>query len=406
VLVIVAVAIVIAYFLLRPQNESFTLRNYNTAVVEVRTIHDDLQLGGTVRVRSEAAVKAPAPGILESLAVDVGDWVTPGQIIADLDAEALGENLETQKQNLVQSTRVHQTLLLNREQANLNSSQVRRQLVASGENADEDLAEARELHGAGTITASALTDAEDVAEDARIALVDHDAGAVIAEQLHELSRQGSEDDLEAIGETITDLEQQIQETLVTAPIAGRVIWAVDEITVVGEPMAEGTTIVQIADTRDPFVQTAIEEQYVPDLVLGQQAIVTVGGEDFVGFVERIGLLAQAPPEGGIPTVDLDISVEAENIEVLPGSTALAELIVGELQDAVVLPRGPYLVTGNRAYLYVVDGATAIRTPVTYGAVTEQYVQIIAGVSAGDVVITSSYQNYIDFENIELEIDDD
>ena len=77
-----------------------------------------------------------------------------------------------------------------------------------------------------------------------------------------------------------------------------------------------------------------------------------------------------------------------------------------LPDVLVLPRGPYLVTGNRTYLYLVEGAAAVRTPVTYGAVTEQYVQIISGVTVGDEIITSSYQNYIDFESIDLEAGND
>ena len=273
-------------------------------------------------------------------------------------------------------------MLLTWEQAELNSAQVRRALEAELENA------------------------EDVAESAGTALGDHDAGAAIAEQLQELQRQGSEDNLESIGEAITDLAEQLTETQIAAPIAGRVIWTVDTVTSIGEPIGQDVPILQIADTRDPFVQTVIEEQYVPDMVLGQPVVVMVGGEDFVGFIERIGLLAVTHPEGGIPTVELDISVEAEEIEVLPGSTALAELIVGELPDAVVLPGGPYLVTGNRACLYMVEGATAIRTPVTYGAVTERYVQIISGVSAGDEVITSSYQNYIDFASMDLEVVDD
>lgn len=186
-----------------------------------------------------------------------------------------------------------------------------------------------------TITASALQNADDVDGNARIALLDHDAGAAISERLHELQREGSEDNLESIRDEIADVEEQLEETRVTAPIRGRVIWTIDTVTSIGEPIAQDAAILRIADTRDPFVQTAIEEQYVPDLVLGQPVVVTVGGEDFVGFIERIGLLAVTPPEGGIPTVDLDISVEAENIEVLPGSTAFAELIVGELPDAVV-----------------------------------------------------------------------
>jgi HlyD family secretion protein len=184
------------------------------------------------------------------------------------------------------------------------------------------------------------------------------------------------------------------------------VWTIDIITAVGEPIAQDTPIMQIADTRDPFVETVIEEQYISDIALGQEAAVTISGQEFTGFIERIGLLATTPADGGAPTVDLDLSVAAENIEVIPGSTALAELVVGVVPDALVLPRGPFLSTGNHLYLYRIDGTTAVRTQVTFGAVTEQYVEIVSGVSAGDEIITSSYQNYIDFESIDLGGDHD
>jgi HlyD family secretion protein len=406
VFVVIAVAIAIAYLLIRPENEGYSLRDYSTAAVEVRTIQDDLQLGGTVRVRTLATIKAPVSGILDSLAVDVGDWVTPGQRVAVLDAEGLHDAYEAQERNLVQSTRGHESMLLSREQAKLNSAQARRQLAADLEEAKEALVDAQELRKLGTVTSTALQDAESLVKGVQNALDDHDANADIAEKLHELARQNSEDNLEVIRADIADLEEQLEETEITPAIEGRVVWTIDIITAVGEPIAQDTPIMQIADTRDPFVETVIEEQYISDIALGQEAAVTISGQEFTGFIERIGLLATTPADGGAPTVDLDLSVAAENIEVIPGSTALAELVVGVVPDALVLPRGPFLSTGNHLYLYRIDGTTAVRTQVTFGAVTEQYVEIVSGVSAGDEIITSSYQNYIDFESIDLGGDHD
>ena len=130
-------------------------------------------------------------------------------------------------------------------------------------------------------------------------------------------------------------------------------------------------------------------------------MVTISGQTFTGSIERIGLLASIPSDGGPPRVDLDLSVEVEDFDALPGGTALAELIVGVVPDALVLPRGPFLSTGNHLYLYKIDCTTAVRTQAMFGAVTEQYVEIISGVFEGDEIITSSYQNYIDFESVNL-----
>jgi HlyD family secretion protein len=401
IFVIIAVAIAAAYFLLRPKDESYTLRDYSTAVVEVRTIQDDLQLGGTVRARTEATVRAPVSGILESLAVDVGDWVTPGQIVAVLDAETLQDSYKAQQRYLVQSTRVHESMLLAREQAKLISGRAREDIEAVLEETKSNLADAQELKKLGTITSAALKDAEDLVEAAQEALEDHDEDADIAEKFHQIEKLNSDDNLEAIREDIADLEEQLEETTITSSMEGRVVWTIDTITAVGNKIAENAAIMQVADTRDPFVETVIEEQYISDIALGQEVMITISGREFPGSIERIGLLAVTPSDGGPPEVDLDLSVEVENFEALPGGTALAELVVGVVPDALVLPRGPFLSTGNHLYLYKIYGSTAVRTQATFGAVTEQYVEIISGVSAGDKIITSSYQNYIDFESIDL-----
>ena len=401
VFVIIAVAVAAAYFLLRPEDESFTLRDYTTAVVEVRTIQDDLQLGGTVRARTEATVRAPVTGILDSVLVDVGDWVTPGQVVAVLDAEDLQDAYETQKQNLVQSTRAYESMLLSREQAMLLSSRARENLEAVLADVGENLADAKELYKLGSITQAALKNAENQLANAEGALEDHDEDEDIAARFHELNRADAEDTVAQIGEIIADLEEQLADTNIVTGTEGRVVWTIDTISAVGNKINENDPIIQVADTRDPFVETVIEEQYVSDIAEGQEVIITISGQSFPGAIERIGLLAALPSDGGPPQVDLDLSVDVENFEALPGGTAIAELIVGVVPDALVLPRGPYLSTGNHLYLYKIEGSSAVRTQATFGAVTEQYVEIISGVSAGDEVITSGYQNYIDFEEIEL-----
>ena len=401
VFVIIGVAIGAAYLLLRPRNESYTLRDYATALVTVRTIQDDLQLGGTVRARTEATIRAPVSGILESLAVDVGAWVTPGQVVATLDAEDLQEAYAALQQNLIQSSRAHESLLLNHEQARILSGRVKEDRQAALQEAKDNLADARELHKLGTITTSALEDAQETVAAAEEALKEHDEDESIAEKFRRINRLNSEDNLAALDKSIADIRQQLQETTITAPMEGRVVWTIDTITAVGSKINADVPIMQLADTRDPFVETVIEEQYVSDIALGQEVVVTISGQDFPGSIERIGLLAVIPSGGGPPEVELDLSVEVEDFEALPGGTALAELIVGVVPDALVLPRGPFLSTGNHLYLYKVEGSTAVRTQATFGAVTEQYVQIVSGVSAGDEIVTSSYQNYIDFASIDL-----
>jgi HlyD family secretion protein len=398
---VIAAAVGVSYFLLRPQADTFTLRDYTAKVVEIRTIQDYIQLGATVRARTEVTLRAPAAGILASINVDVGDWVKPGQVVAILDSENLHEALQEARSSLAQSSRNHANLLLTREQAVLIGSRQRANLVEILEQELTDLRDAEQLHKLGTITLGALENAKNGVESARKSLIEHDEDSDIATRFYELSRQGSDDSLATIRNIIVDLEQQVAETRMTASIKGQVVWTIDIIESVGGKVNENTPILQLADTRDPFIETVIEEQYASEISIGQEVAATIMGRRFPGYIERIGLLAVTSASGGAPQVDLDIRVEVSDIEVIPGSTALVEIIVGVVPDAFVLPRGPFLSTGNNLYLYKIAGLTAIRTRATFGAITEQYVEVASGVTVGDEIIISSYQNYIDFKSIIL-----
>ena len=401
IIMVISGAIVVSYFLLRPEPDTYQIRDYASAVVEVRDILDDIQLGGTVRARTEATIRAPVTGILESVEVDVGDWVSPGEIVAVLGSDDLQNSYESLQADLAQSERAFENLLLSREHAILIGRRQRAQLLAILEQATNDRDDALELFRLGTITTGTRQNAEVAASDAEKALFEHDEDEEIAGRFHEIAKRGAEDNLDIIRSAIVDVERQIVDTRISAAIEGQIVWTIDTIEAVGEKINESAPILRIADTRDPFIETSIEEQYVNDIATGQEVVTMIMGREFTGFVERIGLLAETPITGGAPEVELDIGVDAVEIEVIPGSTALVEIIVGEVSDALVLPRGPYLSTGNNMYLYKIDGQAAVRTGAAFGAITEQYVEVISGVSEGDEIITSSYQNYIDFENIVL-----
>lgn len=401
VLVVTATAVIVTAMIVLRQDGTYRLANYQASPVTRRTIVDGIQLGGTVRVRSESVVRAPTPGLLSAVLVGVGDGVAAGQVVARIDAKQLAEAVAQTEQQLASAERALQSLGLAWSQQLLSARQQRAALAAVVGDAEDALIVAEALFAAGSVSAAALADARGALGAASLAVTNHDESRGTAARLHELDVAGQEATILQLRTQLADLREQYAATDVRSPIAGRVIWTVDTVTTIGEPLAELAEIVRVADTRDPFVESSVEEQYVADLEIGQPVELTIGERSYPGTVERIGLLAQAPPEGGVPKVDLDIAVEAGGDEVLPGSTALASLVIGEVPDALVLPRGPFLVTGNRSYLYVVQDGTARRTTATFGAVTPEYVEVTSGVAEGAIVITSSYQDYVDLETIVL-----
>ncbi len=401
VLVVISAAIAGGYFLLRPRDRQYILRDYNSAEVRVKTIRDTLELSGTVHAVSQTTIRAPETGILDRLLVAEGDIVASGQIVALLNAENLLESIKAGESQLVQSTRAYKSFMLYHDQHLLNAERQRKDLAEAIDEADENLKEAEELFELGTVTQTDLENSRKSADNALEALNNHDVDEEIALKLHELSKQEHVEGLNVIRNNIADFNERLDDTEITSSIAGRIVWIIDEDTAVGEEIQENDPIMLTADIKSPEIRTEIEEQYIDMITEGQEVLVTISGLQVPGEIDRIGLQAAPPPGGGTPVVQLTINTDSGNAEILPGTSAIVLLILGEIPDANVLPRGPYLTTGNRRYLYKIDEDSAQRIDITVGTITETHVEILTGVSAGDKIITSSYQNFIDYQAVKL-----
>ena len=76
--------------------------------------------------------------------------------------------------------------------------------------------------------------------------------------------------------------------------------------------------------------------------------------------------------------------------------------MGLIENAFVLPRGPYLSSGNYSSVYVVqpDG-TAKKQTASFGITDGNFIQVLSGLESGDRVITSAYQEFIHLPTISL-----
>ncbi|NRB81389.1 MAG: hypothetical protein HRU38_22450, partial [Saccharospirillaceae bacterium] len=94
------------------------------------------------------------------------------------------------------------------------------------------------------------------------------------------------------------------------------------------------------------------------------------------------------------TVSVVVKPVENSGEFLLGSTAIGEFSLGIQKDVLTLPRGAYLTTGSQRYVYVINDGQAVKTAVSFGDIQNNTVQILSGLTQGDEVIVSGYQNFI------------
>lgn len=366
VLSIVGVAaITIALILLLGSGDgTHLLALYNTAVVEERDLQDRRTVSGEVDVLVKQELKAPGEGRFGDLRVDEGDQVTRGDVLAVIESPALEDRLEEVTQELQQKERAL-------------AERIR----------DHELYMDQTVDGDSGLSAAQRRMLETVRMEADL--------------LFAVERDQQETEIAELRAEQTSLRRQIAALRVVAPFTGRVIAVSRQATQVGTPVTAETAILTIADTSQPIVQLSVPAAYAAELTVGDTIEMSVGASPAVGRVDWVGAIpaSDAPTESG--PVPIEVTIAQADEPIVPGTVATAEIVLDEVEGALALPRGPFRTTGNGRYVYVVRDGRGYRTEVTYGVEYDGYIQLTSGVSAGDVVITSGYQDILQYEEVRL-----
>ena len=194
-----------------------------------------------------------------------------------------------------------------------------------------------------------------------------------------------------------ELIKQNQENLtIRAPITGLLSSLIAEV---GESKPGGERLGQI-DVEDEFkVRAAIDEHYIARIRTGQ-----AGSFDFAGGTYDL-VIDRVYPE----VIEGQFEADMVFPEGMPdglrrGQTLQVRIALGELADAMQVPRGGfYQKTGGR-WIYVLDptGEFAVQRQIRLGRQNSQYFEVLEGLEEGETVITSMYDNFGDMERLVLQ----
>jgi membrane fusion protein, copper/silver efflux system len=169
-----------------------------------------------------------------------------------------------------------------------------------------------------------------------------------------------------------------------APVTGVVI---DKVVTQGQRVMAGDPVLRIADLSKVWVEGDVFERDLPSVRVGQLAS--------VDFQARPGEARSSRISFVYPTLDRTtrtarVRVELPNpgLVLKPGMYATLRF-TPTADTALTVPRSAVLVTGERALAFLKrsDGAYEPR-PVVLGRTTEDRVEILRGLEAGDSVVAS------------------
>jgi HlyD family secretion protein len=86
-----------------------------------------------------------------------------------------------------------------------------------------------------------------------------------------------------------------------------------------------------------------------------------------------------------------------------GQTLQIRLALSDQTQAVLLPRGGFYQQTGGNWIYKVNesGGSAVKVDIRLGRQNPEYYEVLEGLNVGDKVVTSSYENYGDKDELRI-----
>ncbi len=184
---------------------------------------------------------------------------------------------------------------------------------------------------------------------------------------------------------------QLEKCTINAPKDGLVIYANerrdrDNEIKNGAKVNEGAVILRLPDLTQMRVDVEVHEASVDKIAIGMPARIRVQDREFTGVVSAVANRPQTNWMSSAKKYVVKVRIDGEPEDLRPGFTAEVAIRVANLDDVVTVPVAAVVEQGGKHFCGVRDGDAVRRRPVSLGQGNDKFVEITAGLSAGEVVV--------------------
>lgn len=202
--------------------------------------------------------------------------------------------------------------------------------------------------------------------------------------------------LKAKQRALKQAESELKKTVLQAPFDGLLIhyesYQNGELRTVreGDTVIINKPILYLPDISSLIVKGKIREIDLHRVTVGQSAIITVEAYpdiNFQGKLSFIGALAKKQPghREGEKYFQVHFSLDTVEKKLRPGMSARVTIQTANLQQALSLPVEAVFQDSSGQFCYLQKGSTTILRRLQTGHSNEDFIEITAGLEAGDTV---------------------
>ncbi len=190
---------------------------------------------------------------------------------------------------------------------------------------------------------------------------------------------------------LENAKKQWDDTRIVAPFSG---YITSKNTELGAYVNAGTVIAGIADISELKVVLDVSESNAYELSQGQQVNITADVHpetDYKGKISNI-----SPKAGASHTYPVEILIANNGKDKLKAGTYVNVTVnMGKSSKAMMIPRDAIVSSVKAPSVYIVKGETAQLVKITTGRSFNSDLEVVAGLSEGDKVVTNGQINLTD-----------
>jgi len=191
------------------------------------------------------------------------------------------------------------------------------------------------------------------------------------------------------------MRRKVGDLIVRAPIDGQLTSLDAEI---GQSKNKGERLGQIDVLSGFKVRVDIDEHYISRIFPELKGEVTLSGKDYKLIIKKV----YTQVTNGRFQVDMQFVDSVPN-GIRRGQTLQIRLALSDETQAVLVPKGGFFqqTGGNWIYKVSENGNTAYKVDIQLGRQNPDYYEVLGGLKTGDKVVTSSYENYGNMQELVL-----
>ena len=367
-LAIVVVLVLVGILALGARAKSSIASEFQTTVVGRGNLIATVGATGTVRTNQSALLSWQTNGTVGEVHVQVGDRVSAGTVLATLEKTSLPQSVILAQADMVNAEKALEDLLRSNTAAAQAQIALRNAAdkLEKAQNYRDSLDEPYEydeivyVYIQGNRVPTIKTRKVDEADDATKAEADQDLALAQAEYddalsaLQRVADGPNPADVEAAQARVDAAQATLNMARLTSPFEGDVT-SVENL--VGDQVSAGMTAFRIDDLSRLLVDVELSEIDINSVSLGQDVQISfdaILNKEYKGKVVEVGQVGS----NVAGSVNFTVTVELIDADALvrPGMTAAVNIVVKEIQDAILIPnRAVRLVDGKRVVYLMTNG---------------------------------------------------